>query len=36
MVALRDHLGGAPAVWVGHDWGNPVIGAITARTRLAC
>jgi pimeloyl-ACP methyl ester carboxylesterase len=24
MAELHDHLGGAPAVWVGHDWGGPV------------
>ena len=25
MVELHDALGGAPAVWVGHDWGSPVV-----------
>lgn len=25
MVELHDELGGAPAVWVGHDWGSPVV-----------
>jgi pimeloyl-ACP methyl ester carboxylesterase len=30
MVELHDHLGARPAVWVGHDWGSPVIGALAA------
>lgn len=30
MVELHDHLGGRPAVWVGHDWGSPVAGALAA------
>ncbi len=25
MVELHDALGGAQAVWVGHDWGSPVV-----------
>ena len=25
MVELHDALGGTPAVWVGHDWGSPVV-----------
>ena len=25
MVELHDALGGAPAVWVGHDWGSPIV-----------
>ena len=25
MVELHDALGGKPAVWVGHDWGSPVV-----------
>jgi len=30
MVELHDHLGGHPAIWVGHDLGSPVIGALAA------
>jgi len=30
MVELHDHLGASPAIWVGHDWGSPVVGALTA------
>jgi pimeloyl-ACP methyl ester carboxylesterase len=30
MVELHDHLGARPAIWVGHDWGSPVAGALTA------
>jgi hypothetical protein len=29
MVELHDHLGARPAIWVGHDWGSPVAGAIS-------
>jgi pimeloyl-ACP methyl ester carboxylesterase len=28
MVELHEHLGGRPAVWIGHDWGSPVAGAL--------
>jgi len=31
MLELHDALGGAPAVWVGHDWGSPVIAALASR-----
>ena len=30
MAELHDHLGGRPAVWVGHDWGCVVAGALAA------
>jgi pimeloyl-ACP methyl ester carboxylesterase len=30
MAELHDHLGGKPAIWVGHDWGCVVVGALTA------
>jgi pimeloyl-ACP methyl ester carboxylesterase len=30
MVQLHDHLGARPAIWVGHDWGSPVAGALAA------
>ncbi len=31
MVELHDHLGANPAIWVGHDLGSPVVGALTAQ-----
>lgn len=30
MIELHDDLGGRPAVWVGHDLGSPVAGALAA------
>jgi pimeloyl-ACP methyl ester carboxylesterase len=30
MIELHDHLGGQPAIWVGHDLGSPVAGALAA------
>lgn len=30
MVELHDHLGGKPAVWVGHDWGSVLVGVLAA------
>jgi pimeloyl-ACP methyl ester carboxylesterase len=30
MVELHDHLGARPAIWVGHDWGSSVAGALAA------
>ena len=30
MTEFHDHLGGKPAVWVGHDWGCAVVGALAA------
>jgi pimeloyl-ACP methyl ester carboxylesterase len=30
MVELHDSLGARPAIWVGHDWGSPVAGALAA------
>jgi pimeloyl-ACP methyl ester carboxylesterase len=30
MVELHDHLGARPAIWVGHDLGSPVVGALSA------
>lgn len=30
MVELHEHLGGKPAVWVGHDWGSVLVGAFAA------
>jgi pimeloyl-ACP methyl ester carboxylesterase len=30
MVELHDHLGASPAIWIGHDLGSPVVGALAA------
>lgn len=30
MVELHDSLGGGPAIWIGHDLGSPVAGALCA------
>lgn len=30
MAELHDHLGGGPAIWIGHDWGCVVVGALSA------
>ena len=30
MAELHDHLGSDPAIWVGHDWGSVVAGALAA------
>ncbi len=30
MAELHDHLGGKPAIWVGHDWGCAVAGGLAA------
>jgi pimeloyl-ACP methyl ester carboxylesterase len=30
MVELHDHLDAGPAIWVGHDLGSPVVGALAA------
>ena len=36
MVELHAALGGAPAVWVGHDWGSPVVWALAAHHAGRC
>ena len=36
MVELHDHLGGEPAVWIGHDWGSVVVGALAAHEPARC
>ena len=36
MAELHDHLGGRPAVWVGHDWGSVVAGALAAHEPGRC
>ncbi|WP_051572227.1 alpha/beta fold hydrolase [Cryptosporangium arvum] len=33
---LHDQLGGGPAVWVGHDWGSIVAGAVAAHAPERC
>jgi len=30
VAELHDHLGGEPAIWVGHDWGSVVAGDVAA------
>jgi pimeloyl-ACP methyl ester carboxylesterase len=30
MVELHAHLGGKAAIWVGHDWGSPVVSSLVA------
>jgi pimeloyl-ACP methyl ester carboxylesterase len=36
MVELHDALGAAPAVWVGHDWGSPIIASLAAQHSQRC
>ena len=36
MVELHDALGGAPAVWVGHDWGSPVVWGMATHHPERC
>ena len=36
MVELHDALGGKPAVWVGHDWGAPVVWNLAAHHAERC
>lgn len=36
MAELHDHLGGRPAVWVGHDWGSVVVGQLAAHAPQRC
>ncbi|AME28162.1 alpha/beta hydrolase [Burkholderia sp. PAMC 26561] len=30
MAELHDHLGGKPAIWVGHDWGSVIVSSMVA------
>ncbi|UAJ10615.1 alpha/beta hydrolase [Glacieibacterium megasporae] len=30
MAELHDHLGGKPAIWVGHDWGSVIASSLVA------
>lgn len=36
MVELHDGLGGAPAVWVGHDWGSSVVWSLASHHAERC
>ncbi|MEV7626995.1 alpha/beta fold hydrolase [Actinoplanes sp. NPDC089786] len=36
MAELHDHLGGKTAIWVGHDWGSIVAGALAAHEPRRC
>ncbi len=36
MIELHDALGGAPAVWVGHDWGSPIVWSLAAHHAERC
>lgn len=30
MMELHDHLGGEPAIWIGHDWGSVTVGSLVS------
>lgn len=36
MAELHDQLGSRPAIWVGHDWGSVVVGALVAHQPQRC
>jgi len=36
MAELHDYLGGETAIWVGHDWGSIVVGALAAHEPQRC
>jgi pimeloyl-ACP methyl ester carboxylesterase len=36
MAEFHYHLSGEPAVWVGHDWGSVVVGALAAHEPKRC
>lgn len=36
LVELHDALGGAPAVWAGHDWGAPAVWAMASHHADRC
>ncbi|MEV4703109.1 alpha/beta hydrolase [Actinoplanes sp. NPDC049316] len=36
LLELHDSLGGRPAVWVGHDWGSPVVWSMAAHHPQRC
>jgi len=36
MIELHDALSGTPAIWIGHDWGSPVISSMASRNANRC
>src|ERR1700712_1113835 len=36
MIELLDHLGAEKAIWVGHDWGTPVVWSIAQHPPGRC
>lgn len=36
MLELHGALGGSPAIWIGHDWGSPVVWAMASHHRERC
>jgi len=36
MIELLDHLGAARAIWVGHDWGAPVVWSLASHHPERC
>jgi pimeloyl-ACP methyl ester carboxylesterase/predicted MFS family arabinose efflux permease len=36
MAELHDELGGKSAIWIGHDWGSIVVGALAAHEPRRC
>ena len=36
MVEMHDALGGEPAVWVGHDWGSPIVWGMATHHPERC
>lgn len=36
MIELLDHLGHERAIWVGHDWGSPVVWSIATQHPARC
>jgi pimeloyl-ACP methyl ester carboxylesterase len=36
MIELHDALGAAPALWIGHDWGSPVVWALAVHHADRC
>jgi pimeloyl-ACP methyl ester carboxylesterase len=36
MIELVDHVGAAKAIWVGHDWGSPVVWSIAQHHPQRC
>jgi len=36
LAEFHDHLGGKAAIWVGHDWGSAVAGAVASHEAKRC